>query len=243
MTWVTGKSLKKGVGDVHRRTLHKRGTRMRSIRQAWLKSKTGLSIICSIAMTLTQTNSGMCQLNLEMGKHTTNASRPMRTGQLPYGASAVITLNVPLEVAWKSLMEFRTKQPEKLTQRVIQKTDKYTILEEKFELATILGTVKCTLNSTEIPLQRVDYRLTESQQIKAMEGSWILTPSSDGKSTTVKITSYLDIGIPLPRILVNCIVKHKLQNRLRGVKEIAEAFANNTKPPIVERLFKAPQKT
>jgi hypothetical protein len=142
-------------------------------------------------------------------------------GKHQNGAKAKIVINAPLEVVWKSVEEYRRRDPERTATKLVSQSQQSRIVEEQFAIPTIFGTAECLLSLTEIPTQRIDFKLLQSDDFKAMEGSWILTPSDDHNSTTLELTSYLDLGMPLPRMIVNSIVKYKLERRLAAVKDIA----------------------
>jgi hypothetical protein len=55
-----------------------------------------------------------------------------------------------------------------------------------------------------------------------MEGSWVLSSLDGGKSTQLEFSSHLDLGLPVPRMLMDSITSKKMEKRLAGIKKMAE---------------------
>ncbi len=133
-----------------------------------------------------------------------------------------IVIQAPTNTVWYSVHEERKSDPDMAYSKILEQRDNETTLEQKFVLIPMLGTSTCLMKQKEIPLQRIDYKLVKSDHFKAMEGSWILTPGSDGKSTELELFSYIDLGLPIPHFIVNATLSKKIERRLRHVKSMAE---------------------
>jgi len=96
------------------------------------------------------------------------------------------------------------------------------VSEQKLHHLPIIGTAVSTMHTTEVPLKRIDYEMVKSDRFKALEGSWVLNPGPNKKSTYLELSSYCDIGIPLPRPIRDGITVKKLEKRLANVKKNSE---------------------
>lgn len=133
-----------------------------------------------------------------------------------------VTIKAPVSTVWYSVHEERKKDPDLAYSKVLEQSEHEVTLEQKFVLLPMLGTSVCVMKDTEIPQQRIDYHLLKSDHFKALEGSWVLTPSADGKSTVLELSSHIDLGIPVPRCFVNGALSKKIERRLDHVKTMAE---------------------
>jgi hypothetical protein len=118
------------------------------------------------------------------------------------------------------------KQRDSLEQhRTLEKFDgKVAVIKEKLENVPIYGKVDCVWEETEDPYKRIDYKMLSSTKFKEGFGSWILTPSADGKSTTLEFTSYTDSGLMLPfgAELTKMESMKTSKLRLEHIKQVAE---------------------
>jgi hypothetical protein len=79
------------------------------------------------------------------------------------------------------------------------------------------------MKNVEVPLERIDYNMVTSDRFKALEGSWVLSPGKEPNETYLELSSYVDMGLPIPRGMVEGVTGKKLQRRLSNVKAMAEA--------------------
>ncbi|MBI4534223.1 MAG: hypothetical protein HY711_09800 [Candidatus Melainabacteria bacterium] len=135
---------------------------------------------------------------------------------------AKILIKAPLEIVWNTVHEQRKSDPDLAYSRVLTQSRNHCTLEQKFVLLPIIGAATCVMVNEEIPLERIDYRLVKSDHFKAMEGSWVLTPYEDGHYTILELSSYLDMGYPVPRAFIETITARKLEKRVTNVKNMAE---------------------
>jgi hypothetical protein len=135
-----------------------------------------------------------------------------------------VVVKAPVRAVWYSVHEERRSDPDLAYSKVLEKSENEATLEQKFVLIPFFGSSVCVMKDIEIPYERIDYHLIKSDRFKAMEGSWVLTPSQDGKSTTLELSSHIDTGMPLPRCLVNATIARKIDRRLSFVKKMAEGL-------------------
>lgn len=138
---------------------------------------------------------------------------------------AKVLIKAPPEVVWESIHKERSKDPDLAYSKVLEQVNEHECkLEQKFQLIPVIGTSVCVMENKEVPLQRIDYRLLKSDRFKAMEGSWVLTPAEGGKATMLELSSHLDLGLPVPKAMMNSISTKKIEKRLTHVKEMAESM-------------------
>jgi len=133
-----------------------------------------------------------------------------------------VTINAPASTVWYTVHEERKNDPDLAYSKVLEASEHEATLEQKFVLLPMLGSSVCVTKQSEIPLKRIDYYLLRSDHFKAMEGSWVLTPNPDGKSTVLELNSHIDLGMPVPRWFLNATLSKKIDRRLNHVKEMAE---------------------
>lgn len=136
--------------------------------------------------------------------------------------TAHIKIEAPLSVVWRVVHEERKHDPDLAYSKVISEGNNEFLLEQKFDLIPVIGTSVCQMQQKETPDTRIDYKLIKSDRFKVMEGSWVLVPSADHNSTTLELTTTLDLGMPVPRNIINHVTLKKLERRLHHIKQMAE---------------------
>ncbi|MBX9939529.1 MAG: SRPBCC family protein [Candidatus Obscuribacterales bacterium] len=136
-------------------------------------------------------------------------------------ASGSIVIKAPPEVVWQAVHDERNSDPDLAYSKILEQGENECKLEQKFTFIPVIGTAVCQMYNHEVPNERIDYKLIKSDRFKAMEGSWVLTAMEEGK-TRLDLSTNLDMGIPVPRGMVNAITAKKLATRLKHVKEMAE---------------------
>lgn len=136
-------------------------------------------------------------------------------------ASASVVINAPPEVVWQTVHEERNHDPDLAYSKILEQGKNECRLEQKFTFLPMFGTAVCEMQDKEVPFERIDYKMIKSDHFKAMEGSWVFTALEGGK-TRLDLSTNLDMGVPVPRAMVNSITSKKLARRLRHVKEMAE---------------------
>jgi hypothetical protein len=138
---------------------------------------------------------------------------------------AKILIKATPHVVWETVHEERQKDPDLEFSRVLS-TDPNTnqaTLEQKFALIPVFGTATCVMKNVEVPFERIDYNMISSDRFKALEGSWVLTPGKEPNETYLELSTYCDMGIPVPRMMLEGVTGKKLQRRLANVRNMAEA--------------------
>lgn len=135
---------------------------------------------------------------------------------------ARILVQAPVAVVWDTVHEERKRDPDLAYSKVLSQEHNRATLEQKFVLIPVIGAATCVLANEEKPLERIDYWLLKSDRFKAMEGSWVLKPHHNGKSTILELSTYIDTGFPVPRNIMDAITARKLERRLGNVRRMAE---------------------
>lgn len=136
--------------------------------------------------------------------------------------SAKILIKAPPKTVWDSVHEERKHDPDLAYSKILEQGVNECRLEQKFQLIPVIGTSVCEMHNSEIPGQRIDYKLLKSDRFKAMEGSWVLTPANDGRHTYLELSTHLDLGVPVPAMMMNSVTTKKLAKRVGNVKKMAE---------------------
>lgn len=149
------------------------------------------------------------------------------TAQRPDGhkwVKAKILINASPHVVWETIHEERKKDPDLAYSKILsQDSETQATLEQKFCLIPVIGTSTCVMRNVEVPLERIDYNMIRSDRFKALEGSWVLSPGTQPNETALELSSFVDMGLPIPRGMIEGITAKKLQRRLANVKTMAEA--------------------
>lgn len=139
--------------------------------------------------------------------------------------SGSITINAPAKAVWDAVHTERQNDPDLEYSKVLEQHGNQALIEQKFNSLPVIGAAVCQLIQREVPLERIDYKLVKSDKFKALNGSWVLTPSPDGQSTTLALSSHLDTGMAYSQGVIDLLTKKKIDKRLGNVKRAAEAVA------------------
>jgi ribosome-associated toxin RatA of RatAB toxin-antitoxin module len=136
--------------------------------------------------------------------------------------TASMLIKAPPETVWRAVHDERQHDPDISYSKILEQSDNQCKLEQKFCFIPFLGTSTCVTNQVEIPNQRIDYKLLQSDHFKEMEGSWIFRPADGGRATLLELTSHLDLGLPVPKMLMDGVTTKRMEKRLSHIKRIAE---------------------
>jgi hypothetical protein len=139
------------------------------------------------------------------------------------GVREEVLINASPKVVWKSMQEQRKQDPDSAYCKASSENGA-PFVEQKFVFPSPFGDAECVLHLNETTAERVDFKMTSSEDLKAMEGSWVLTPTDDGH-TKLSLSTYVEPNMMLPRMITNGIVSHRTKRNLSMVKKIAESQA------------------
>ena len=135
---------------------------------------------------------------------------------------ATIKISAPPEAVFKAIQKMRDSQ--EMHRKLMSYDGKVAKIKENLEGVPIYGKVECVWEETEIPFDRIDYKMLSSDKFKSGSGSWILTPSSDHKSTDLELQSFLDtnLHIPFAGEITKMGASKDNKVRLQHIKDMAE---------------------
>jgi hypothetical protein len=137
------------------------------------------------------------------------------------GVHEEILIKASPKVVWESMQQQRKLDPDSQYCKAIGDINK-PLVEQKFKFPSPFGDAECILHLSETPAERVDFKLIESEELKTMEGCWVLTPVDNGQSTKLGLNSFVEPHMCIPRIVTNGIISHKAKKNLAMVKKLAE---------------------
>lgn len=194
------------------------------------KAKRLSTTYATISLLLAATSAQAALAKSEESKPAAKECPTVHKIEIPGGRNrlaARILIHARPEVVWETVHEERKKDPDIAYAKIISRENNEMVLEEKFVLLPVIGTAVCKMKDIEVPNERIDYKLIESDHFKAMEGSWVLTSHDGGRATILELSSYLELGIPVPRMVLDGITSQKLQRRVTNVKSHAERAEAN----------------
>ncbi len=160
----------------------------------------------------------VCGLNPQSAR-----SKPSDGPEDHHFVRAAILIHAPVEVVWDAVQQERHHNPEIAYSRVLVHISEHeSVLEERFIVIPLIGAATCKLRMIEAPFERIDYTMIESDHFKVFEGAWVFTPVDEGKSTVLELSSHVEMGLPVPRLIMDRVTHRKLEARLKNVKSMAE---------------------
>ncbi len=136
------------------------------------------------------------------------------------GVREEVLIKASPKVVWKSMQEQRKLDPDSAYVKPVG-----DVVEQKFVFPSPFGDAECVLHLNETTAERVDFKLISSEDLKTMEGSWVLTPTEDGQ-TKLSLSTFVEPNMCLPRMITNGIVSHRSKRNLSMVKKLAESPTN-----------------
>lgn len=181
-----------------------------------------------IAVALSFTTLSICAVVLPVCAHEDHANKSefsWWTEKQPNGhrwVKAKLLIKASPEVVWQSIHNEQNADQDLVYRKILSHGINDVVSEQKLHHLPIIGTAVSTMHTTEVPMKRIDYTMIKSDRFKALEGSWVLSPGPN-KSTYLELSSYCDIGIPVPRPIRDGITVKKLEKRLANVKKNSES--------------------
>jgi hypothetical protein len=147
-----------------------------------------------------------------------------------------IEVNAPVESVFEAIRKERDATNH--NRHLVSCEGPKAIIKEKLKNVPLYGDVDCLWQEKEVPFERIDYILLESDKFKAGHGSWVLTPTSDKKSTIVELNAYIDTGLRLPFVLeMTKMAGHgSARKRLEYIKSTAETLYGGCASKNIEGL-------
>lgn len=153
---------------------------------------------------------------------TTDGSKPAPQLHLKERLKATARIKAPSAVVWSTVLDFTRHDPEVTYFKPLTHDGGINTLEEGFKFPTMFGEAECKLHFTEAAPNRIDFHMLESEDLKAMEGSWVIAAAENGRDSILELTSYVDPYMFVPRPILNAIIQHRLDTRVAKIKRMAE---------------------
>ncbi|MDZ4835788.1 MAG: SRPBCC family protein [Candidatus Melainabacteria bacterium] len=135
------------------------------------------------------------------------------------------------EVVYCAILKLRDESKETVKE-VSREGQHSCVLEETFEGLPVIGTAKCTYKEVYVPNKKIEYSMLKSEKFRAFEGTWQLSPSEDGESTNLSLTSFVDVDLPVPfaKQLTKMTTMRGVKRRIKLVRDMCEKQALSAKP-------------
>lgn len=139
------------------------------------------------------------------------------------GVTSKLTIQAPADVIYDTILGLRHNTPNVVKE--LEKSGDTAVLEETFQDLPFVGKAKCTYQENYTPCKSVEYHMLHSDKFKCFEGMWSLSPSADGKSTDVQLSSHIELDLPIPFLkqVTNTQTLKGVKERLEKVKQISES--------------------
>jgi uncharacterized protein YndB with AHSA1/START domain len=110
----------------------------------------------------------------------------------------------------------------KLCRRIEGAPDgRWAEIEQEVRYSWLLPEVRYVFRADYDRPHRIDFHRV-SGDLKAEEGTWLLTPTADGTGTVVQYEVYLDPGFWIPKFLVTRSLRKDLPAALSGLRDRVE---------------------
>jgi len=139
------------------------------------------------------------------------------------GVATTVLVNASAIRCWHTIIAERTAAPDK--RKVVSEEGNRAVLEEKFTNLPVIGHAYMQYEEVATPYTTLEAHLIKSDKFKAFESRWTLSPSVDGKSTSIRLYTYLNTGLWLPfaQQMTNRQTRQDITNRLQHIKQLAES--------------------
>jgi hypothetical protein len=143
--------------------------------------------------------------------------------------SCQVVINAPVDVVWQTVHVERDSAPDLVSNNLVETSGSHSVFEQKWNVIPLVSRTTCVIDEVDYPNTRIDYKLLKSDEFKVMEGSWLFTPSQDGRATTLELTAHLEPRRHDPLVFLNAVAKRKMSKRLAHVKKLAEETKSEMK--------------
>jgi uncharacterized protein YndB with AHSA1/START domain len=141
---------------------------------------------------------------------------------------AAVRIRAPAEAIWKVITDCRQTVAFvpglKRCREVGRASDgRWEDIEQEVRYAWFLPTIRYVFRAMYDRPRRIELKLL-SGDLKAEEGTWLLTPSPDGSATVVEYEMYIDPGFWIPQTIISRELRQDLPAALKGLRKRVEAM-------------------
>jgi ribosome-associated toxin RatA of RatAB toxin-antitoxin module len=91
-------------------------------------------------------------------------------------------------------------------------------IEQDVRYSWLMPEIHCVFRAEYDPPHRIDFHRI-SGDLKAEEGTWLLTPTADGSGTLVQYEVYVEPGFSIPQFVVSRSLRKELPAVLTGLRD------------------------
>lgn len=137
--------------------------------------------------------------------------------------SESIEIDASPQTVFETIRKYRTCD---LHHRQLVSFDgKKALIKEDLDDVPIYGKVHCLWQESEVPYQRIDYTLVNSDKFTSGGGSYIVQAGKVNGTSTLELDSALVSGlhVPLANEITECAERKDMKVRLQLLKQMAES--------------------
>ncbi len=135
--------------------------------------------------------------------------------------SEKILINAQTSFVFEAIRKLRVEKG-----RQLESYDgKVAVIKEELEGVPVYGKVECVWQETEIPYERIDFKMLSSTKFKESYGAYILKANNGGTSLELQVHMDAGIMIPFAAELTKASTSKDSKVRLEKIKQIAEKLS------------------
>ncbi len=140
----------------------------------------------------------------------------------PKSMVETIEIDASPESVFETIQSYRTCEFHH--RRLVSYDGKTALIEENLEALPVYGNVHCLWLEKEVPYQRIDYKLVESDKFASGSGSYVILPPKEQGMVTLELDSELESGshLPFAKEITQVGARKDMRARLQIIKKMAE---------------------
>lgn len=133
-----------------------------------------------------------------------------------------IQIDATPQAVFDAIKSYRTSSA--LHRHLVSYDGQKAVVDETLEGVPVFGQVHCTWIEKEVPFQRIDYTMLNSDKFVSGSGSYVILPGTQPGYVTLQLNSELDSGchIPFAKEMGQMAAHKDMKTRLQLLKHISE---------------------